>query len=54
MTQAIPSLVRLGEFELNLETGELRSLGAANEAAKTILREQPFQILKLLVQRSHL
>jgi eukaryotic-like serine/threonine-protein kinase len=44
--------VRLGEFELNLETGELRSLAAPIGNGKTILPEQPFQILKLLVERS--
>jgi eukaryotic-like serine/threonine-protein kinase len=52
MAQTNPFRVRLGEFELNLETGELRSLDAPNGGGKTILPEQPFQILKLLVERS--
>src|SRR5689334_23807478 len=47
-------LVRFGEFELNLRTGELFSIGtAAVEAgsAKVLLREQPFQILRILLER---
>src|SRR5690348_4865843 len=47
-------LVRFGEFELNLRTGELFSIGtAAAEAgsAKMLLREQPFQILRILLER---
>src|SRR5690348_4835597 len=47
-------LVRFGEFELNLRTGELFSIGtAAVEAgsAKMLLREQPFQILRILLER---
>ena len=46
--------VRFGTFELNVQTGELVSIGpAAVEAgsAKVLLREQPFQILRILVER---
>src|SRR6476660_3971524 len=46
--------VRFGTFELNVRTGELVSIGtAAVEAgsAKVLLREQPFQILRILVER---
>src|SRR5713226_2825521 len=46
--------VRFGEFELNIRTGELVSIGtAAAEAgsAKVLLREQPFRILRILVER---
>jgi TolB-like protein/DNA-binding winged helix-turn-helix (wHTH) protein len=46
--------VRFGTFELNVRTGELISIGtAAAEAgsAKVLLREQPFQILRILVER---
>ena len=48
-----PELVRFGEFELNIRTGELFSIGAAVGAgsAKVLLREQPFQILRILVER---
>jgi len=51
MTQANPTRVRLGDFELNLETGELCPFGSLDGVGKTILREQPFQILKLLIER---
>jgi len=45
--------VRFGTFELNVRTGELVSIGTATEAgsAKVLLREQPFQILRILVER---
>jgi eukaryotic-like serine/threonine-protein kinase len=46
--------VRFGRFELNLQTGEL----VANEpdvdgarSQKVLLREQPFQILRILIER---
>jgi TolB-like protein/DNA-binding winged helix-turn-helix (wHTH) protein len=50
----LPELVRFGTFELNVRTGELVSIGTgAVEAgsAKVLLREQPFQILRILVER---
>jgi TolB-like protein/DNA-binding winged helix-turn-helix (wHTH) protein len=46
--------VRFGVFELNLRTGELLSIGTAAVeagAAKVQLRQQPFQILRILVER---
>src|ERR1700752_3971113 len=46
--------VRFAEFELNLRTGELISIGtsaAGAEPTKALLREQPFQILRILVER---
>jgi TolB-like protein/DNA-binding winged helix-turn-helix (wHTH) protein/Tfp pilus assembly protein PilF len=46
--------VRFGTFELNVRTGELVLIGtAAVEAVpeKVLLREQPFQILRILVER---
>jgi TolB-like protein/DNA-binding winged helix-turn-helix (wHTH) protein/Tfp pilus assembly protein PilF len=46
--------VRFGTFELNVRTGELVSIGtvpAEAGAAKALLREQPFQILRILVER---
>ncbi len=52
LAQTIPTRVRLGELELNLETGELRALDPSKDKRKTVLREQPFQILKLLVERA--
>ncbi len=43
--------VRLGVFELDLKSGELRSLEAPTANA-ILLREQVLQVLKLLVERS--
>ena len=45
---------RFGTFELNVRTGELVSIGTAAEEAeapKVLLREQPFRILRILVER---
>jgi TolB-like protein/DNA-binding winged helix-turn-helix (wHTH) protein/Tfp pilus assembly protein PilF len=50
----LPELVRFGTFELNVRTGELVSIGTAaveTGSAKVLLREQPFQILRILVER---
>jgi TolB-like protein/DNA-binding winged helix-turn-helix (wHTH) protein len=50
----LPELVRFGTYELNVRTGELVSIGtAAVEAGsgKVLLREQPFQILRILAER---
>jgi len=44
---------RFGTFELNVRTGELVSIGTAAEEAeapKVLLREQPFRILRILVE----
>jgi serine/threonine protein kinase/tetratricopeptide (TPR) repeat protein len=43
------SRVRFGPFELNLTTGELRSTDAA-ESKNVLLREQAFQVLRMLVE----
>jgi TolB-like protein/DNA-binding winged helix-turn-helix (wHTH) protein len=46
--------VRFGTFELNVRTGELVSIGTAaaeTGSAKALLREQPFRILRILVER---
>lgn len=54
MSTNLAERVRFGTFELNVRTGELVSIGtAAVEAgsAKVLLREQPFQILRILVER---
>ena len=51
-TQA--ELVRVGDFELNVRTGELSPVDRASAAAgsaKVLLREQPFQILRILVEQ---
>jgi DNA-binding winged helix-turn-helix (wHTH) protein/tetratricopeptide (TPR) repeat protein len=43
---ALPTVLRFGVFELDLEAGELRKAGA-----RLRLQKQPFQILQVLVQR---
>src|SRR6201988_3554052 len=46
--------VRFGTFELNIRTGELVSIRpepVEPESAKVLLREQPFRILRILVER---
>src|SRR6201984_1061998 len=45
---------RFGTFELNVRTGELISIGTEPvepASAKVLLREQPFRILRILVER---
>ncbi len=43
--------VRFGAFELDLSTGELRSIGAPDPNNKVLLREQVFQVLRMLLAR---
>jgi len=43
--------VRFGAFELDLSTGELRSIEAPDPNNKVILREQVFQVLRMLLER---
>jgi DNA-binding winged helix-turn-helix (wHTH) protein/tetratricopeptide (TPR) repeat protein/tRNA A-37 threonylcarbamoyl transferase component Bud32 len=43
--------VRFGAFELDLTTGELRSIEAPDPNNKVLLREQVFQVLRMLVER---
>src|ERR1700739_2478144 len=43
--------VRIGSFELDLRSGELRSLTSDGPADRVVLREQPFQVLRMLVDR---
>jgi DNA-binding winged helix-turn-helix (wHTH) protein/tetratricopeptide (TPR) repeat protein len=50
--RTLPSTgVRFGTFELDLNTGELRSAGAPDPDSKVLLREQVFQVLRMLVER---
>ncbi|WP_263354769.1 protein kinase domain-containing protein [Acidicapsa acidisoli] len=44
-----PTRLRLGAFELNLKTGELRLLGEDSEGRKVLLQEQPFRVLRFLI-----
>src|SRR5262249_799787 len=41
--------VRFGTFELDLESGELKRAGDADPGSATLLQEQPFQVLRMLV-----
>ena len=43
--------VRFGAFELDLSTGELRSTEAPDLRNKVLLREQVFQVLRMLIER---
>src|SRR5689334_17543007 len=43
--------VLFGTFELDLETGELRSIETPGPNNKVLLREQVFQVLRMLVER---
>jgi TolB-like protein/DNA-binding winged helix-turn-helix (wHTH) protein len=43
--------VRFGAFELDLGTGELQSTETAEANNKVLLREQVFQVLRMLVER---
>jgi TolB-like protein/DNA-binding winged helix-turn-helix (wHTH) protein/lipoprotein NlpI len=51
MTRDLSSRVRLGGFQLDLKSGELCSLGTVNGDGKVLLREQPFQVLRMLIER---
>src|SRR5271167_468546 len=46
-----PGRVLFGAFELNLSTGELRSIEAPDPNDKVLLREQVFQVLRMLLER---
>jgi eukaryotic-like serine/threonine-protein kinase len=43
--------ILFGAFELDLSTGELRSIEAPDPKNKVILREQVFQVLRMLLER---
>jgi TolB-like protein/DNA-binding winged helix-turn-helix (wHTH) protein/Flp pilus assembly protein TadD len=43
--------VRFGAFELDLSTGELRSVEGPHPNNKVLLREQMFQVMRMLVER---
>src|SRR5215813_10146001 len=52
MPQAPYGRVRLGAFELDLQSGELRPIGAGEANGKVLLREQSFRVLRMLVERA--
>ena len=43
--------ILFGAFELDLSTGEVRSIDAPDPKNKVILREQVFQVLRMLLER---
>src|SRR6202050_5755227 len=43
--------VRFGAFDLDLTTGELRSIEAPDPNNRVLLREQVFQVLRMLLER---
>ena len=51
MNTLSPGRVRFGAFELDLSTGELRSTAMPGPNNKVILREQVFQVLRMLIER---
>src|SRR5882762_6747634 len=51
MAESREGRVRLGGFEINLRSGELWPVGAVNGDGKLLLREQPFQVLRMLIDR---
>src|SRR6266436_10054399 len=51
MEHALSARVRFGEFELNVKTGELCPAGR-QDGAKVLLQEQPFQVLRLLIEHT--
>ena len=42
--------VRLGAFEVDLRSGALYPAGAVGDDRKTLLREQPFRVLRMLIE----
>lgn len=49
MENVVSARVQFGEFELNVKTGELCPVGG-EDGPKVLLQEQPFQILRLLIE----
>src|SRR5258705_2463851 len=48
MAGGLAGRVRLGAFEIDLRSGELYSAGV--DGSKVLLREQPFQVLRMLIE----
>jgi eukaryotic-like serine/threonine-protein kinase len=51
MEHGLSGRVRLGGFQLDLKSGELCSVVTTNGTSKVLLREQPFQVLRMLIQQ---
>src|SRR5258708_28711064 len=52
MASAAQDRVRVGAFELDLKSGELCPVGVYEADGRVLLREQPFQVLRMLVERA--
>ncbi|HET6930739.1 MAG TPA: winged helix-turn-helix domain-containing protein [Candidatus Acidoferrum sp.] len=52
MTQPSQGRVRFGAFELDLKSGELYPIEKGQSDGKVLLREQSFQVLRMLVERA--
>jgi serine/threonine protein kinase/tetratricopeptide (TPR) repeat protein len=46
------AILRLGAFELDLKSGELRPLEPGPERRTIVLQEQPFRVLQMLIERA--
>jgi serine/threonine protein kinase/tetratricopeptide (TPR) repeat protein len=47
----VPGRIRFGGFELDLKSGELCPIGTVAGEGKVVLREQAFQVLRMLLER---
>jgi eukaryotic-like serine/threonine-protein kinase len=46
-----PQRLRLGSFEVNIKTGEIRLVDSSPEARGTFLQEKPLRVLRMLMER---
>ena len=51
MAHVLEGRVRIGGFELDLKSGELWPIGHLDGESRILLREQPFKVLRLLIER---
>ncbi|MCU1307927.1 MAG: transcriptional regulator, CadC [Acidobacteriaceae bacterium] len=51
MEHTLKGCVRIGRFELDLKSGELCSIGTVDGDGRILLREQPFKVLRMLIER---
>ena len=51
MENTLATRVRFGGFELDLKSGELRSIGSQGADNQVLLREQSLQVLRMLIER---
>src|SRR5882724_11370114 len=51
MENTLATRVRFGGFDLDLKSGELRSIGSQGADNQVLLREQSLQVLRMLIER---